>query len=71
VEAKWQSVTEDHLLTSDQDVLDDLVSFFSATEDSVTSMHCCTEYQYNQVFIHCHPSYKGEGSWFDNNRMAG
>jgi hypothetical protein len=65
VEAKWQSVTEEHLLTFDSDVFESLFSLVTADEDNVTTMHCCTEYQYNGVFIHCHPSYKGEGPWFD------
>jgi hypothetical protein len=65
VEAKWQSVTEEHLLTSDQDVLDYLFSLFSTNEDNVMSVHCCTEYQSKSVFIRSHPSYKGEGPWFD------
>jgi hypothetical protein len=65
VEAIWQSVTEEHLLTSDQDVLDYLFSLFSMNEDNVISVHCCTEYQYKRLFIRSHPSYKGEGPWFD------
>jgi hypothetical protein len=65
VEAIWQSVTEEHLLTSDQDVLDYLLSHFSMNEDNVISVHCCTEYQYKSVLIRSHPCYKGEGPWFD------
>jgi hypothetical protein len=63
VETKWQSATEKHLLISDEDVLDYIIAYFKT--DQVSSVHCCTEYIYNQVFIRCHPSYKGEGPWFD------
>jgi hypothetical protein len=65
LEAKWQSLTESHLLTSDQDVLDNVFSSLSIHEENLTSVHCCTEYQHNSIFIHCHPSYMGEGPWFD------
>ena len=33
--------------------------------DNVTTIHCCTEYTYNQLQIRCHPSYQGKGPWFD------
>ena len=59
VENKWQSATEKHLLISDEDVLDYIFAFFKTDQES--SVHCCTEYMYNQVFMRCHPSYKGEG----------
>jgi len=63
VETNWQSATEKDLLISDEDVLAYIFAYFKT--DQVSSVHCCTEYMYNQVFIRCHPSYKGEGPWFD------
>ena len=65
VVSKWQSATEEHLLRCDQDVLDYLYSFAFSNEDNVTSVYCCTEYQYHGLFICCHPCYQGEGPWFD------
>jgi hypothetical protein len=63
LKTNWQSATEKHLLISDEDVLDYLFDYFKT--DQISSVHCCTEYMYNQVFIWCHPSYKGEEPWFD------
>ena len=65
VVCNWKSATEEHLLRCDQDVLDYLYSIVSSHEDSVTSVHCCTEYLYHGLFIRCHPCYQGEGPWFD------
>ena len=65
VVSKWQSATEEHLLRCDQDVLDYLYSFVFSNEDNVTSVYCCTEYQYHGLFICSHPCYQGEGPWLD------
>jgi hypothetical protein len=59
VETKWQSTTEKHLLISDEDVLDYIFAYFKT--DQVSSVHCCTEYMYNQVFVRCHPFTKVRG----------
>jgi hypothetical protein len=63
VEAKWQSATENHLLISDENVLHYVFAHFKT--EQISSVHCCTEYVYNHLFIRCHPCYKGEGPWFD------
>jgi hypothetical protein len=34
-------------------------------EYSVDSVNCCTEYKIDCVQMQCHPSYQGEGAWFD------
>ena len=58
VVANWQSSTEEHLLQCDQNVLDSLYYKLSSDIHNLTLVHCCTEYNYNGVFICCHPSYK-------------
>ena len=64
IEVSWQSSTEIHLLTNDNDVTTFLQSNFLLTEN-ITSIQCCTEYIYNELLIRCHPSYQGDGPWYD------
>ena len=33
--------------------------------DNQKTINCCTEYKHNNVLMRCHPSYQGEGPWFD------
>jgi hypothetical protein len=65
IEVTWRSGTEKHLLTWDTDVLSFIQEYHYMSTDNVTTIHCCTEYTYNQLQIRCHPSYQGEGPWFD------
>ena len=65
VEAKWQSVTEEHLLTFDQDVLEYLFPFFVRMKTMLCPCIVALSTSIMEFFIRCHPSYKGEGSWFD------
>jgi hypothetical protein len=64
IEVSWQSATEKHLLINDSDVTAFLQSHF-LSHDNISTMQCCTEYMYNQLLIRCHPSYQGDGPWFD------
>ena len=60
----WQSVMETHLLTCKNDLCDFLQSYFLSSMNNV-SINCCTEYTYNDLYMRCHPCYKGEGPWYD------
>jgi hypothetical protein len=64
IEVTWQSATESHLLTWDADVAIFIQDHYMSTYNQ-TTIHCCTEYMYNELIIRCHPSYQGEGPWFD------
>jgi hypothetical protein len=64
IEVSWQSTTEKHLLTWDADVATFILDYYMSTED-ITTIHCCTEYMHNQLLMRCHPSYQGDGPWFD------
>jgi hypothetical protein len=64
MERTWKSVTEKHLLTWDCDVAAFIQEHYMATH-SVTTIHCCTEYVKQQFRMRCHPSYQGQGLWFD------
>jgi hypothetical protein len=64
LEIKWHSTTEKHLLTWNQDVALFIKKSYMSTE-SITEINCCTEYVQNQLIMRCHPSYQGEGAWFD------
>ena len=64
IQASWRSATEKHLLTWDTDVATFILHHYMSTEN-ITTIHCCTEYMHNQLLMRCHPSYQGEGPWFD------
>jgi hypothetical protein len=64
MEVSWQSATEKHLLTCDTDVAT-FVQYYYTLTGNITTIHCCTEYMHNQLLMWCHPSYQGEGPWFD------
>jgi ribosomal protein L31 len=64
VKVSWQSTTEKHLLTFDAK-LARFIQYQYMSTNNVTTIHCCTEYIYNKVMMGCHPSYQGEGPWFD------
>ena len=36
-----------------------------STDTNINTIHCCTEIMHNQLLMQCHPSYQGEGPWFD------
>ena len=61
---KWTSATEKHLLSFNMKLAEFILSKFSSIADDVI-VHGCTEYVYNAIVMRCHPSYKGEGPWFD------
>jgi hypothetical protein len=64
VEVVWQSSTEKHLLTWDPSVATFIKNNYMVPQNTST-IHCCTEYKHNNILIRCHPSYQGEGPWFD------
>jgi hypothetical protein len=64
IEVSWRSTTEKHLLTYDTDVVTFILGHYMSSEN-ITTIHCCTEYMHTQLLIRCHPSYQGEGPWFD------
>jgi hypothetical protein len=64
IEVTWKSATEKHLLTYDADVATFIQSHYMSM-NGITTIHCCTEYMHDQVVMRCHPSYQGEGPWFD------
>jgi hypothetical protein len=64
IEVTWQSATEKHLLTWDADVATFMQCHYMST-NNITTIHCCTEYMHNELLMRCHPSYQGEGPWFD------
>jgi hypothetical protein len=64
VKVSWQSSTEKHLLTLDAD-LARFIHYHYISTNNVSTIHCCTEYIHNKVLMQCHPSYQGEGPWFD------
>jgi hypothetical protein len=61
---KWTSATEKHLLSFNMDMAEFILSKFTSSAGTV-NVHGCTEYVYNTIAMRCHPSYKGEGPWFD------
>jgi hypothetical protein len=61
---KWTSATEKHLLSFNMDMAEFILSKFTSSAGTV-NVHGCTEYVYNRIAMRCHPSYKGEGPWFD------
>jgi hypothetical protein len=64
LEVTWQSATEKHLLACDAELARFIQRHFMS-DNIITSIHCCTEYMHNQSVMRCHPSYQGEGPWFD------
>jgi hypothetical protein len=60
----WLSATESHLLTWDADVLTFIQKHYMSS-DNQSTINCCTEYKNNKWLMRCHPSYQGEGPWFD------
>jgi len=64
IELSWQSWTEKHLLSWDADVARFIHQHYMS-KNSVTTIYCCTQYSSNKLLMRCHPSYKGEGPWFD------
>ena len=60
----WQSTTETNLLTWDAGVATFIQQNYMSSENK-TKIHCCTEYRCNKLFMRCHPSYQGDGPWFD------
>jgi hypothetical protein len=64
IEVTWQSSTEKQLLTHDSDVVTFIQHHYMST-NNISTINCCTEYMYNQLLMRCHPSYQGEGPWFD------
>jgi hypothetical protein len=69
IEVTWHSATEKHLLTTNTDVATSIWDHFTSADTNITTINCCTEYMYNnihkQLVMRCHPSYQGEGPWFD------
>ena len=41
------------------------IQYHYMSTENITTIHCCTEYMHNQLLMRCHPSYQGEGPWFD------
>jgi hypothetical protein len=64
VKVSWQSTTEKHLLMLDGN-LARFIQYHYMSTNNVTTIHCCTEYMCDKVIMQCHPSYQGEGPWFD------
>jgi hypothetical protein len=64
IQVSWWSTTEKHLLTYDTDVVTFIQHHYMSTEN-ITTIYCCTEYMHTQLLMRCHPSYQGEGPWFD------
>jgi hypothetical protein len=64
VKVVWKSKTETHLLTWDDGVATFIQKNYLSI-NNVTTVHCCTEYKHNELRMRCHPSYQGEGPWFD------
>ena len=64
VKVIWQSTTETNLLTWDAGVATFIQQNYMSSENK-TKIHCCTEYKCNKLSMRCHPSYQGEGPWFD------
>jgi hypothetical protein len=65
IQVTWRSATEEHLLTCNGDVVSFLRSFYMSPDTNINTIHCCTEIMHNQLMMRCHPSYQGEGPWFD------
>ena len=63
--ATWNSATESHLLSCQRDLRRFIQSYFLSSEHTIHPINCCTEYTYDNVHMRCHPSYKGEGAWYD------
>jgi hypothetical protein len=64
IQVTWQSATEEHLLSCNSDLAIFMHYHYNAAEN-ITAIHCCTELMHNQLLMRCHPSYQGEGPWFD------
>jgi hypothetical protein len=69
IEVTWHSATEKHLLTCAMDVATCIWNHYVSADSNITTINCCTEYMYknihNRLVMRCHPSYQGEGPWFD------
>ena len=69
IEIIWHSATENHLLTCATDVSKYIWDYYMSADSNTSSINCCTEYRYsdtsNRLVMRCHPSYHGEGPWFD------
>jgi hypothetical protein len=63
-EVTWQSATKKQLLTCDAE-LARFIQCHYLSDDNISTIHCCTEYMHNELVMRCHPSYQGEGPWFD------
>ena len=61
---KWTSATKKHLLSFNMNLAEFILSKFTSIAGAV-NVHGCMEYVYNMLLMRCHPSYKGEGPWFD------
>jgi hypothetical protein len=64
VKIVWLSSTEKHSLTCNAA----FVTFLKENHmsiDNQKTINCCTEYKQNYLLMQCHPSYQGEGPWFD------
>ena len=64
IQVTWQSATEEHLLCCDPNLAIFIRHHYN-TAENITAIHCCTELMHNQLLMRCHPSYQGEGPWFD------
>jgi len=66
VHVEWNSKTEDSLLAeTDRQCLMEYVHYQYSSDFAVGTVHCCTEYKRDCLSIRCHPSYQGEGPWYD------
>jgi hypothetical protein len=65
IQVTWQSATEEHLLTCDDAVATFIHDYHYMSTDNISTIHCCTELMMNGLTMRCHPSYQGEGPWFD------
>jgi hypothetical protein len=64
VKIVWLLSTEKHLLTCNAAVVTFLKENYMSIDNQKT-INCCTEYKHNNLLVWCHPSYQGEGPWFD------
>ena len=65
IQVTWRSATEEHLLTCNVEVASFIWYQYMSTDNNITTIDCCTEIMHNQLLMRCHPSYQGEGPWFD------
>jgi hypothetical protein len=64
VKIVWLSSTEKHLLTCNAAVVTFSKENYMSINNQKT-INCWTEYKHNKLLMRCHPSYQGEGPWFD------